>query len=156
MLLAATGRLRDALEQIDLALQSQSLELGWHTIRATILYLDRRYDESLAAGEKAFASHSAELDAAVQQGGAEAGLRKLLEITGDWHGRSEQSWRRAPWRALLNDADGALTELETAYELRNVNLLYVGADPVYDNVRDHPRFQKILRGMGLPVTLTRH
>ena len=190
MLLAATGRLRDALDQIDLALNSQPLEVGWHAIRAAILYLDRRYDESIAATDRAmaitqderapwewrskalfqlgrgeeavkalaqvaFASHSLELDAAVREGGREAGLRRLLEVTGDWRSQKSQAWRRAPWRALLGDTEGALAELEAAYELRNVNLIYLGVDPVYDKIRDEPRFQRILRGMGLPAGTTR-
>jgi DNA-binding winged helix-turn-helix (wHTH) protein/tetratricopeptide (TPR) repeat protein len=190
MLLAATGRLREALEQIDLALKAQPLEVGWHTIRAAILYLDRRYEESISAsgramaitqdergpwewrskalfqlgrGEEAvkalaqvaFAEYSLQLDAAVREGGRDAGLRALLDLTGDWRSEREQAWRRGPWRALLDDTDGALSELETAYELRNVNLVYIGTDPVFDKIRDHPRFQKILRGMGLRVGITR-
>ena len=185
LLLAATGRLREALEQIDRALSARPLEVGWHVIRATILYLDRRFEESIAAGAKAlaitesergpwewrskalfqlgrgeeaikalaevaFAEHSSRLDAAVRAGGRDAGLRTLLEITDDWRSHKEQAWRRAPWRALLGDTDGALSELETAYELRNVNLIYIATDPVYDPIRDQPRFQRILKGMGLP------
>jgi DNA-binding winged helix-turn-helix (wHTH) protein/Flp pilus assembly protein TadD len=190
MLLAATGRRQEALEHIELALAAQPLEVGWHTIRAAILYLDRRYEDSIAAGDRAmaitqdergpwewrskalfqlgrrdeavkalaqvaFAEHSRQLDAVVRDGGSDAGLRTLLEVTGDWRSQREQSWRRAPWRALLDDSEGALTELETAYELRNVNLLYIGTDPVFDKIRDHPRFQRILRGMGLRVGITR-
>ena len=184
MLLAATGRLPAALEQIDIAIARHPFDVGWHTQRAIILYLSRRYEESIAAGDRAmaitqeerapwewrskalfqlgrgeeavramaqvaFAEHSLKLDDAVRTGGRDAGLRTLLEVTGDWRGQREQSWRRGPWRALLGDRDGALEELERAYQLRNVNLLYVAVDPVFDTIRDHPRFQAILRGMGL-------
>ncbi len=191
MLLAATGRQREALAQIDRALESQPYEVGWHVIRATILYLDRRYDDSLAASDRglaiteaergpwewrskalfqlgrgeeaikalaegAFAEHSLRLDAAVRDGGRDAGLKTLLDITGDWRSHREQAWRRAPWRALLDDTEGALSELETAYALRNVNLLYIAIDPVYDKIRDHPRFQKIVDGMGLKIAAARN
>jgi DNA-binding winged helix-turn-helix (wHTH) protein/Tfp pilus assembly protein PilF len=186
MLLAATGRLPEALEQIDRALSRESFDVGWHAQRAAILYLARRYEESIAAtdrglaiteaergpwewrskalfqlgrgedaikalAEVAFAEHSLRLDAAVREGGRDAGLRELLAITGDWRSRREQAWRRAPWRALLGDTEGALSELETAYELRNVNLLYITTDPVYDGVRHEPRFKSIVLGMGLPM-----
>jgi DNA-binding winged helix-turn-helix (wHTH) protein/Tfp pilus assembly protein PilF len=184
MLLAATGRPREALPQIDRALDEEPYQVTWLTIRATILYLDRRYQESVAAADRAlavssrepepwqwrskalfqlgrreeaikalvevtFAGASSQLDAAVRQGGAPAALRTLVDITGDWGGRTEHALRRSHWRALLGDADGALTDLESAYELRNGNLLYIGMDPVYDGIRDHPRFQRILAGMGL-------
>jgi DNA-binding winged helix-turn-helix (wHTH) protein len=184
MLLAATSRLPEALQQIDLAIQRQPYDVGWHTQRAIILYLARRYEDSIAAGDRAlaisqaerapwewrsralfqlgrgdeavqamaqvaFADHSLKLDAAVREGGRDAGVRTLLELTDDWRSQREQAWRRAPWRALLGDREGAIEELERAYELRNVNLLYIAVDPVFDAIRDEPRFQAILRGMGL-------
>jgi hypothetical protein len=49
----------------------------------------------------------------------------------------------------LGDYDGALTELEAAFERRNINLVYIGTDPVWDPVRTHPRFQRVIDGMDL-------
>jgi adenylate cyclase len=184
LLLVATGRAAQALEQIDLALSVRPYEVGWHVIRASILYVARRYPEAVVAADKAlalndsersawewrskalfqmrrgadaikalaqnaFAAHSSALDRAVAASGPQGGLRTLLDITGDWRGRSEQSWRRIAWRALLGDDEGALEELERAYALRNVNLMYLGVDPVYDRIRSHPRFQRVLTGMEL-------
>ena len=184
LLLTATGRLPEALDQIDIALRHDPYQVGWHSIRASILYSARRYDESIAAADKGiaisaqepdpwqwrskawfqlgrgedavkalaegpFASSSSELGAAVREGGSRAALARLLDITGDWDGRTEQAWRRSQWRALLDDTEGALIELEKAYELRHVNLLYVGVEPLFDRIREQPRFQKILQGMGL-------
>src|SRR5688572_29601044 len=185
MLLAATGRVPEALQQIDSALLKRPYELGWLGMRATFLVLDRRFEEGLTAADRAlqiddqdrgswewksralfslgrgpeavqavaqglFASSSREIELAVKQAGTDGGLRKLLEITDDWTSRTEQSWRRAPWRALLRDVEGALDELERAYEQRNFNLIYVAVDPVYDPIRAHPRFQQLLANMGLP------
>jgi DNA-binding winged helix-turn-helix (wHTH) protein/Flp pilus assembly protein TadD len=185
MLLAATGRVPEALQQIDSALIMRPYELTWLTMRATFLYLDRRYEEARAAADRAlqindgdrgawewksralfklgrgpeaiqavaqglFPQSARELELAVTQAGSEGGLRKLLEITDDWKARSEQSWRRAPWRALLGNVEGALDELEDAYQQRNFNLIYVAVDPVYDPIRTHPRFQQLLADMGLP------
>jgi DNA-binding winged helix-turn-helix (wHTH) protein/Flp pilus assembly protein TadD len=184
MLLSVTGRTTQALEEVELALKKRPYQVSWLVIRASILYLARRYPEAIAAADQTllisnkergawewrsralfqlgrgveavnaqaqepFASHSAELDRAVREGGTEGGLRKLLEITGDWRGRVEHSWRRGPWRALLNDTEGALEEVERAYEARRLNTIYLGVDPVYDKIRAHPRFQKVLAGMGL-------
>ncbi len=85
----------------------------------------------------------------MRKGGVDGGLRKALELTDDWRGRIEHAWQRAGWRALLNDTDGALEELERAYEMRRFNAINLGADPVYDNIRSHPRFRKILAALGL-------
>jgi hypothetical protein len=37
-----------------------------------------------------------------------------------------------------------------------VNLLYIATDPVYDKIRHHPRFQKIVDGMGLKIARARN
>ena len=182
--LVAMGRIEEALQQIDIALAESPNESGWISIRASILYVARRYPEAIAAADRAlalndkdsaawqwrsralfqlgrgedairalaqvtFRDHAAALERAVVEGGAERGLRELLAVTGDWQARFAQSWRRAPWRALLGDTDGALEELERAYQRRNYNLIYLPVDPVYDGIRSQPRFQAILQRMGL-------
>lgn len=189
LLLTATGRLDEALVEIDHALERRPYEIGWLVIRASILYSARRYEEALAAADRvlslndsvrngwewkskalfqlgrgpeaikamaqeAFRDHSATLEAAVRSGGAAAGLQALLTATDNPPVRAEQSWRRIAWRALLNDDDGALDELDEAYALRNVNLMYAAVDPAYDHIRAHPRFQRVLAGMGLTPLAT--
>ena len=183
MLLAATGRVPEALAQIDSALVKRPYELTWLMMRTAFLVLDRRYKEALVAADRVLqiddqdrgtwewksralfslgrgpeavqvAAHlfppaARELERAVKESGTEGGLRTLLEITDDWKTRTEQSWRRAQWRALLGDVEGALDELENAYSQRNFNLIYVAVDPVYDPLRAHPRFRQLLANMGL-------
>jgi tetratricopeptide (TPR) repeat protein len=53
LLLATTGRLKEALVEIDRALAHAPYEVGWLHIRATILYLDRRYEEAVASADQA-------------------------------------------------------------------------------------------------------
>lgn len=184
MLLAATGRVPEALQQIDSVLAKRPYELSWLVMRATFLVLARRYEEALVAADRAlqiddsdrsawewksralfalgrrpaavqalaqglFPASAREIEMAVRQSGPDGGLRQLLEITGDWKTRTEQIWRRAQWRTLLGDVDGALDELEKAHEQRNFNLIYVAVDPVYDPIRAHPRFRRLLSNMGL-------
>jgi hypothetical protein len=45
----------------------------------------------------------------------------------------------------------ALDCLEQAYEMRDPNMPYISAQPMYDSLRDEPRFQDLLRKMNLPV-----
>ncbi|MEO7135708.1 MAG: protein kinase [Vicinamibacterales bacterium] len=46
--------------------------------------------------------------------------------------------------------DEGFVWLERAYRERTNNIVYLAVEPVYDGVRDDPRFQAILRGIGLP------
>jgi len=53
------------------------------------------------------------------------------------------------WFAWLGETEGALTELEASCELRNPNLLYTAVDPAFRGLHAQPRFQAVLRKMGL-------
>lgn len=140
----------DAIIAADRALALDDKDSGAWQWRSRALFQMGRGPEAIRAlAQVTFRDHAAALERAVVEGGAESGLRELLVITGDWQARFAQSWRRAPWQALLGNADGALEELERAYQRRNYNLMYVAVDPVYDGIRNHPRFQAILHKMGL-------
>jgi DNA-binding winged helix-turn-helix (wHTH) protein/Flp pilus assembly protein TadD len=189
MLLAVTGHPARAVEQVDIGLREDPYRLSWLGIRASALYFDRRYEEAIAAADRAlvlaskdrgawdwrskalfqlgrgeeairalaqstFEHQSADLDRAVRDGGVEAGLRLLLSITDDWRGRIEHAWRRAAWRALLNDRDGAIDELQRATDMRRFNAINIAADPVYDSLRCHPRYEKLVASMGLQGVTT--
>jgi eukaryotic-like serine/threonine-protein kinase len=46
--------------------------------------------------------------------------------------------------------DEAFKWLQAAYNERTNNMVYLGVDPVYDRVRDDPRFHVLTRAVGLP------
>ena len=46
--------------------------------------------------------------------------------------------------------DEALDWLEMAYEEHDNNMPYISVDPLFDFLRDEPRFKEILRKMNLP------
>ncbi|MEZ5355306.1 MAG: winged helix-turn-helix domain-containing protein [Bryobacteraceae bacterium] len=109
-----------------------------------------RIDEGVRSQVAArYRDHAGAVGQAVAEGGGEAGLRKLLEVTGSWRDRRIYCWRRADWRAALGDDSGALDELEEAVRIRNVNLMLVAVDPAYEHLHGEPRFQEILKTMGL-------
>ena len=147
-------RYTEALESIDRALAIDDANRAAWEWRSWILFQTGRGDEAIRAlAHGAFADQAAALEQAVRDAGAEGGLRHLLAITGDWRSRTEQSWRRGPWRLLLGDVDGAFAEWTRAYEMRNFNLIYAAVDPAFDRVRDDPRFQQLLVDMGLSPTV---
>jgi tetratricopeptide (TPR) repeat protein len=49
----------------------------------------------------------------------------------------------------LGEKAGALERLEEAVERRAVDLVWLGVHPVYDGIRDDPRFQKVVQRLGL-------
>lgn len=151
-ILYSARRYEDAVATADRALTiDDHARAAWEWRSKSLFQLGRGPDAVKALAQEAFAEHSAALDAAVRDSGGAGGLRALLSVTGDWRLRAEQSWRRIAWRALLEDDAAALDELEQALQLRNVNLMYAAVDPAYDRLRPHPRFQRVLRHMGLPA-----
>jgi hypothetical protein len=53
--------------------------------------------------------------------------------------------------ALAENTEQALSWLERAYELRRPNLLHATVHPAFDLLRADPRFQDLMRRIGLPV-----
>jgi TolB-like protein/Tol biopolymer transport system component/Tfp pilus assembly protein PilF len=51
----------------------------------------------------------------------------------------------------LNETEKALDLMEKAWEARDGRLLWLGVDPQFDELRDNPRFQKILRLTNNPL-----
>ena len=52
--------------------------------------------------------------------------------------------------AGLRENSAALDWLDRSYGERNPRLLYLGIDPIADPLRSEPRFQNLLRRIGLP------
>ena len=52
--------------------------------------------------------------------------------------------------AGLGERDKAFEWLEKGYEERSTGMLFLKSDPLWDNLRTEPRFQDLLRRVGLP------
>lgn len=50
----------------------------------------------------------------------------------------------------LDRSEAALGELERAFARRDVFLVWLKVHPIYDEIRDHPRFQALLHLMKFP------
>jgi hypothetical protein len=79
-------------------------------------------------------------------------LGGLLKETSSTDIAEIQSLNRATWFMLLGEYDPALHELEIAVNShpRPFNLIYVNVDPVFDPIRTRPKFQTLLRKLGIP------
>ena len=52
--------------------------------------------------------------------------------------------------SVLGEKDKAFQFLEAAYQDRVSLLIYLGVRPTFNNIRSDPRFDDLLRRMGLP------
>jgi hypothetical protein len=52
--------------------------------------------------------------------------------------------------AGLGDKEGALAVLERGYEAHDPQMQNLKVDPLYDSLRADPRFQELMRRIGLP------
>jgi hypothetical protein len=59
-------------------------------------------------------------------------------------------YRLAMLSARAGDRDGAIKWLETSYEEHNSRLILINVEPLFDLVRDDPRFGELVRKIGIP------
>jgi tetratricopeptide (TPR) repeat protein len=111
--------------------------------------------DELLAVERERAAQDPERLAAFEKGLAEAGYEGVQRRLADSMAVSYESSGRvmavniAIKYMFAGDKARAIDWLEKAYEDRDPNLPYLGK-PIWDPVRDDPRFQDLLRRMNLP------
>jgi predicted Zn-dependent protease len=77
--------------------------------------------------------------------------RAALGQLDDWErGGRPVSALRAQLHLALGEPAPALAALERAADAREAELIYLGARPVYQSLRNEPAFQSLLRRIGLP------
>jgi eukaryotic-like serine/threonine-protein kinase len=92
------------------------------------------------------------MDEGFSAGGFEGAMRRVAGPLGELANEGKALPTDVAWLWLCAGDEGrALDWLEKAYELRDPNMPYIGVNPIYDPVRSDPRFQALLRKMGLPV-----
>jgi eukaryotic-like serine/threonine-protein kinase len=116
-----------------------------------------RYDLAIAAGEKGvtLSGGSPLMRAALAQTFATAGAaEKAMQILDELKKLAEQRYVAPHFFAGiyvgLGEHDRALEYLEKSYAEHCHWLIYLHIDPSMDSLRDNPRFQGLLRRVGLP------
>jgi len=112
-----------------------------------------RYEEAMREVQALYAA-DAEVAEALATGYGHAGYKGALKAAADaLAARSQETFVKPINVATLYDTAGDLENSlewhERAYELRDHDMAYLAATPVWPPVRDHPRFQELLRRLKL-------
>ena len=147
-----------AVQVADQAL-AVNLSSAWQWRAASLFMLGREAEavRSLAFELSSWTSMSPEAAAqrAVRfaerynQDGLKGVLGDLLRDTGGADVAKIQSFNRAKWFMRLGNSEEALRELETAVDARVFDIIYLRVNPLFDPVREQPRFREVLRRIGV-------
>ena len=105
------------------------------------------FDAAPANVRKLYDDH---LRAKYLQSGMSSFLRQRIEVLGQRRS-SDVCYMLAKSYALLGEREQALVFLEKSAEIRDFLLPFVTADPVFDDLRAEPRFQAVIRRLGLAL-----
>ncbi len=116
----------------------------------------KMYDEALEAWKLSYeAKGDREAIRALDRGRTEGGYSRALQSLAEMLIERSKTSYVTPWQVatLYTRAgmkDEALDWFEKAYDAHDPNMPYLSVDPIFEDLRDLPRFQAILRRMGLP------
>jgi len=148
----------DAIDQLTQTVDLEPHYPVTHWILGLLLRKIGRYEQAITEGEEGvkLSGGSPLISAALAQTFAEAGKRDLaIQILDDLTRLAELRYI-APYFFAgiytgLGEGDRAIEYLEKCYEEHSHWLIYLHMDPGMDGLRSDPRFQNLLRRVGLPL-----
>lgn len=148
----------DAIEQLHRTVELEPHYPVTYWILGLVLRSMGRYEEAINEGEKGvkLSGGSPLIRAALAQTLATAGRRnEAIQILEELTALAQQKYV-APYffagiYAGLSQDDRALEHLEKALEEHSHWLIYLHIDPSMDMLQSNPRFQELLRRVGLPL-----
>jgi len=129
--------------------------LGLSTLRS-VYHMKGMYNEALEIWKASFAAKGDQQAVeALSRGFAEGGYSAALRNVADTLAARSRTTFVTPWQigtlyTRAGKKEEALDWLEKAYAAHDPNMPYISPDPIFDILRDEPRFQDILRRMKLP------
>ncbi len=149
-------RYDEAIAQADKALRMQPGQPVAVAMRWIVLSVRGTREEALSAAREYYGFYEdPELMRAFDRGFAEAGYAGAMRHAAIVASRPSRSIFLATDVSDLfreaGDREQALVWLEKGCEARDPNMGYLGVQPSYDSLRSEPRFQALLRCVGLPA-----
>jgi TolB-like protein/predicted Ser/Thr protein kinase len=124
------------------------------TLRSAF-HMKHMYKEALEVWKASYAARGDhEAEEALARGFAEDGYRGALQRAAETLAVRSRTSYVPPWQigtlyTRAGEKDKALEWLEKAYKAHDQNMPYIAVDPIFDILRDDPRFQDLLRRMKL-------
>jgi len=126
-----------------------------HSTLGDMWWRERKYEEALAEYKLAMKPESfSPFAEAFRRAGPRAALLARAESLGQ---RAREMGRLPEWLAVAGpyaeagEADTAFALLDQAFAARAPQLLHLVADPAFDGVRSDPRYDALLRRIGVPM-----
>jgi serine/threonine-protein kinase len=148
-------RYDEAIRLLRKTLETSPLEpVALSTIRSAY-HQKKMYDEAIEAWRLSYeARGDREAILALNRGRAKGGYSRALQNLAEMLIERSKTSYVTPWQvATLYTRAGmkeeALDWFEKAYDTHDPNMPYLSVDPIFDELRGHPRFQTILKRMGL-------
>ena len=119
-------------------------------------HLTGRHEEAIEVWKTWFSSRGEHEDEeALIRGYEEGGYSQALSSVADVKVKRRKTTYVSPWQIATlytraGEKDKALDWLEKAYEERDGNFSYICVDPIFDGLRDDPRFEKLMGYLSLP------
>jgi serine/threonine protein kinase len=146
----------EAIEQFYKTLEMNPDLFQAHLFLADAYEQKGMYEEAATAFEKVItlSGGSVEMAAGLRNGYKASGERgyfqeKLKLLEGRWRREKEGAYQIAEVHASLGEQDRALEWLEKAYEMHDMSLVNLRVTSKFDVLRSNPRFQDLLRRVGL-------
>ncbi len=113
------------------------------------------YGEAVAELQQQFklegrAQQASTIGESYKRGGFQAALRTMIQIGQDSSAGNYDPFRVAAGYSFLGDKNQALAWLSKAIDERSGFVTTIRVDPTWDNIRSDPRFEKLVRRIGLP------
>lgn len=128
-----------------------------HLILGSTLVEQGRVADGIAAYREALEVQPREPDATASLGRALARAGRadearalLAELEAPGSPRPPSRYELAFLLAALGERERAFTELQTSLARHETELVYLGVDPLFDPLRGDPRFDVVLRAVGVP------
>jgi TolB-like protein len=153
---AATRRPEAVRSEVRLTLERFPQMAGTaHATLGDLLWRERKYEEALGEYKLARGAESFQaFEAAFRRAGPRGALLARAKGLGQ---RVQEIGRPPDWLAIAGcyaeagEADTAFALLDKAYAARVPQLLHLVADPAFDGVRSDPRYDGLLRRIGVPM-----